>query len=243
MSTRFRSREFGRLPVSSVAEWLRRAGWSVKADGKGGLLCEGPLDDDGNPVTRTLPHDESYGDYDLRLEDLVATLAVLEERPALQIILEMAAVRAGGQVVPPRIPLGASDLMEILRQSHGGVLSDEQWRGLDRALPPPLENAVLVASQARTFAGNTIEAVAVVAVRLAHLLPVIELTKLAPWRVCSRLLQDELALTPDSLDKFYEIAAADAPDDPQDTVEWLEHRLPVREDTPPAPQARTTRTD
>jgi hypothetical protein len=90
MSNRFGLNDFGRrIPLQSVTAWLTRNGWSVVSDNRGGLLCKGPPDDKGNPITCTLPEYESYRDYELRLEDLIATVTVIQERPAIEIVNEM----------------------------------------------------------------------------------------------------------------------------------------------------------
>jgi len=230
MSGRFSLKDFGsRIPIDSVIEWLRRAEWSVKPDGKDGLLCAGPLDDHKKPITRTLPKNENYADYELRLEDLIATLATVLERPAIEIVHEMASpMKPVGEVSSG--PFAVEALITVVEGATGSGLSGEQRQEIVRELTPALRNAELAADVAGPFGGNTIRAVALLAARLAELVPSGEAAKLALWRICSRLLANRLVLTPDQLDEFYAIAAADRPVDPENTYVWLHEHLPQQED-------------
>jgi hypothetical protein len=231
MSTRFSLKDFGPIiRLNSVTEWLRRTGWSVKADGKGGLLCEGPLDDDGNPITRILPQYESYGDYELRLEDLIATLAIIEERPASEIIREMACTTVPVEEEPTYAPPTVEELIAIVEGSIGSGLPEEQLRAIVPELTPILGSAELAASQTIVSDAFATQEAALVAVRLAKHLPRVEGAKLVLWRMCSRLLGNKLALTPAELDEFYAMSVADSSDAPHETLVWLEKHLAKQEE-------------
>ena len=139
MSNRFSLKDFGRrVPLQSVTEWLTRNGWSVIPDNRGGLLCKGPSDDDGKPITCTLPEDESFRDYELRLEDLIATVAIIEERPAVEIVNEMTVSTTPAGQQSTSAPTTIDDLISIVEQSVGIGLSEERRQRLVNELTPIL---------------------------------------------------------------------------------------------------------
>ena len=65
MSGSFHLKDFARrISLDAATTWLIRNGWTITSDDHGGLLCQGPPDDAGNPITRRLPRDAGYADYD-----------------------------------------------------------------------------------------------------------------------------------------------------------------------------------
>jgi hypothetical protein len=67
------------------------------------LVFEGPNDDNGEPIVQVLPSSERMRDYQIRLEDLVGALGVIEDRPAVAVLTDMLACsRTNGLAQPPR---------------------------------------------------------------------------------------------------------------------------------------------
>jgi hypothetical protein len=52
-------------------------------------VFEGPADDDGQPIVQVLPSSEQMRDFPQRVEELVAALSVLEDRPPSDILSDM----------------------------------------------------------------------------------------------------------------------------------------------------------
>ena len=102
MSRHFRVKEFGRpISLRQALSYLGSRGWRTRNE-LGLIVCEGPADDAGKPITAFVPNDETCPDYPLRLEDLIFVLSTLEERSAAEIASEMAELR----VFEPVNPLG-----------------------------------------------------------------------------------------------------------------------------------------
>ena len=227
MSGSFHLKDFARrISLDAATTWLIRNGWTITSDDHGGLLCQGPPDDAGNPITRRLPRDAGYADYELRLEDLIATLSKIEERPAIEILTEMAALDTTEEEKPISSPPSIDDLIGIIESSTGGKLSAMQRQQIVDDLIPILANVEVAAGQAPeidelAMVGAVAQAIAYMAKRL----PVSADTKLKLWEICSCLLGIRLAMTMAELDEFYSIAAGDDPSHPDDLLVWLRQRL------------------
>ncbi len=96
-----------RLPLVRVAgmrSYLLGRGWRLQPyPGPELLVFEGPADDDGQPIVQVLPSSEQMRDYPLRIEELIAALSILEDRPAADILSDILNEGAAGQ---PRIAEG-----------------------------------------------------------------------------------------------------------------------------------------
>ena len=113
MSGSFNLRDLGRTPtIPGVLIYLSLHGWTYRQNG---LLirCEGPTDDEGQPIVVFLPASEKYSDYPLRLEELIHILSLIEERPAVEIVHEMGEVG----------PWTAESLLDEFKRSAVGVFS------------------------------------------------------------------------------------------------------------------------
>jgi hypothetical protein len=85
-------RRIDRVRVADVRSYLENRGWRLQPfPGPELLVFEGPKDDDGVPIVQILPSSEHYRDYRMRLEDLIGTLGVIEDRPAADVITDMLA--------------------------------------------------------------------------------------------------------------------------------------------------------
>ena len=187
MSSSFRLKDFGRrISLDAATTWLRRNGWTIVPDERGSLLCQGPLDDADNPITCRLPCDEGYADFELRLEDLIVTLSQLEERPAVEIITEMAALVTADQEKPISSPLSIDDLIGLIERSTGSKLSAKRRQQIVDDLGTILTNVEIAARQVSAIdelamVGETALAIVYLAKRLS---PSSD-TKIQLWEICS----------------------------------------------------------
>ena len=82
-----------RLPlvrVAGVRAYLLNRAWRLQPYPRPELLVfEGPTDDDGQPIIQVLPSSEQMRDFPLRVEELIATLSILEDRPAPDILSDI----------------------------------------------------------------------------------------------------------------------------------------------------------
>lgn len=87
-----------RVRVDDVRAYLEAHGWVQKPYPRPELLVfEGPLDDGGEPIVQVLPSSERLADYRLRVEELIASLSVLEDRPAVEVLGDLlSAILANG---------------------------------------------------------------------------------------------------------------------------------------------------
>jgi hypothetical protein len=92
-----------RVRVADVRDYLLNRGWRLQPyPGPELLVFEGPKDDDGEPIVQVLPSSERLKDYRMRLEDLIGALAVIEDRPAGDILTDMLAGAEANGVPPPQ---------------------------------------------------------------------------------------------------------------------------------------------
>jgi hypothetical protein len=82
-----------RLPlvrVAGVRSYLLARGWRPQPyPGPELLVFEGPTDDDGQPIVQVLPSSEQMRDFPLRVEELIAALSILEDRPPSSILSDI----------------------------------------------------------------------------------------------------------------------------------------------------------
>jgi hypothetical protein len=92
-----------RLPlvrVAGVRSYLLGRGWRLQPyPGPELLVFEGQTDDDGQPILQVLPSSEQMRDFPLRVEELIAALSILEDRPAPDILSD---ILNAGMVSPPQ---------------------------------------------------------------------------------------------------------------------------------------------
>jgi hypothetical protein len=78
------------IRVESVRSYLLSRGWRLQPYPRPKLLVfEGPTDDDGQPIIQVLPSSEQMRDFPLRVEELIAALSILEDRPATAILSDI----------------------------------------------------------------------------------------------------------------------------------------------------------
>jgi hypothetical protein len=93
--------------VADVRSYLSGRGWKPKPYPRPELLVfEGPLADNGAPIVQVLPAEERFADYQQRLVELVTALAVIEDRPAADVLDDI--LRQGAP--PPNGQGQASDV-------------------------------------------------------------------------------------------------------------------------------------
>ncbi len=100
-----------RLPlvrVASVRSYLLSRGWRPQPYPRPELLVfEGPADDDGRPIVQVLPSAEQMRDFPLRVEELIASLSILEDRPASAILSDI--LNEGTAEAPPTAEANGSN--------------------------------------------------------------------------------------------------------------------------------------
>jgi hypothetical protein len=97
-----------RVRVSEIRSYLQAHGWRLQAHpGPRLLVFEGPVDDDGQRIVQVLPSSERLRDYLLRVEELIAALSVLEDRPAADILSDILTAPQKDTPLPSPEPNGA----------------------------------------------------------------------------------------------------------------------------------------
>jgi hypothetical protein len=85
--------------VAGVRSYLLDRGWKLQSyPGPELLVFGGPTDDNGEPILEVLPSSERMRDFRLRVEELIAALSVIEDRPAGDILNDI--LLAAAQPVP-----------------------------------------------------------------------------------------------------------------------------------------------
>jgi hypothetical protein len=221
VTQRFRLQDFGPpAPLPAVLAYLSRQGWRTCQEGPV-IRCEGPPDDEGRPVVLFLPAAEAYVDYPLRLEDLIGVLAVIEERPAVEIIREMAEplpaiAGAGGSL--------AEAILDEFQRSAPGVFSHAEVQRLAEQMTPALMNVEMDAEGL-----NVHMRAALLVARLAQSLPDDVGSQRLFGGLCARLLRQigvpESQLPPDC-GGLFRLSRTANPAAPDEVLVWLQDRLP-----------------
>ena len=78
---------FHEIRVNDVRDYLIDRGWVVKPFNQSEVIVfEGPLDDEGNPIVQLVPASRDMRGFFLRMQELLQSLSIIEERPAEQIL-------------------------------------------------------------------------------------------------------------------------------------------------------------
>lgn len=73
--------------VADLRAYLLAKGWKIKPFQRPQVIrFEGPLDDEGQPLVLLLPFSEQLRDYSLRIEEILRTLSVLENRSTAETV-------------------------------------------------------------------------------------------------------------------------------------------------------------
>jgi hypothetical protein len=74
--------------VADMRAYMARRGWNEKPSPRPtALVFEAPFrDDDGQPIIQVLPNSERFADYRQRLIELITSLAVIEDRLAVEVL-------------------------------------------------------------------------------------------------------------------------------------------------------------
>lgn len=106
--------------VAEVQSFLLGRGWKRRPfPGPELLVFEGPVDEDGVPIVQVVPSSEQMRDFQLRVEELIAALSVLENRPTGAILNEMLSEKAATPSAPVA---GAGDGPERTDASAGAPI-------------------------------------------------------------------------------------------------------------------------
>ena len=78
---------------AQAEEYMRRHGWrAVPFPRPEVRLYEGPMADDGRPITQLVPLLTKAEDFRYRMLDLIENLAIIEDRHAVELLNEMLGV-------------------------------------------------------------------------------------------------------------------------------------------------------
>ena len=77
----------GRLDPAAVAAYLTAGGWTRARERNTGSVWTRQLDDSG--ATLFLPDDPTYADFALRMGELLTTLAFVEDRSQLAVLVDL----------------------------------------------------------------------------------------------------------------------------------------------------------
>ena len=77
----------GRLDPAAVAAYLQRTGWVRAHERATGAVWTRWLDDSAARVF--LPDDQTYADFPIRMSELLAALAVVEDRSQLAVLADL----------------------------------------------------------------------------------------------------------------------------------------------------------
>jgi len=222
---RFSLKDLGQpVLLRGAREYLIQHGWQV-VDEENRVVCKGPSDDSGRPIVQILPPHESYADCGLRLEDLIAALAALEDRPAVEIAWEMS---RGDQTTSLAQEL-IDGYTQLRLQPPPGRDPDEAFRQLRE-----LAHSVQIAMAPHPL--NPIREVAMLAARFPRLAASGDASRLYLGWACQRAFAAggiTLRLSPTECDELFAIACADSPDEPTNVFKWLNTRARTANVTAP----------
>ncbi len=127
----------GRLNPAAVAAYLTRSGWIRAHERGGGAIWTRWLDD--SAVKVFLPNDPAVADFALRMETLLAALAVAEDRSQLAVLVDLYEAAGDDSVRAPAQPesrtAGRTDWMEPeygLRRPELAFVLELAACGIDR---------------------------------------------------------------------------------------------------------------
>ena len=81
------------VSVAGARRYMVDHGWRLKPFPRPEVLVfEGPMADEGHPISLIVPSSEKFIDYRMRIEDLISALGVIENRYAVEILNEMLAL-------------------------------------------------------------------------------------------------------------------------------------------------------
>ncbi len=70
------------VKVTDLRAYLLGRGWRIRPYSNTQMIYfEGPSDDEGRPIVQLVPASEQLSDYSYRIQELISTLSIIEERP------------------------------------------------------------------------------------------------------------------------------------------------------------------
>lgn len=230
MSGRFSLDDFGQtIGLEDAVFYLESRGWeSRREEHRGQIWFESPPSGREDSIHLYLPISERYADYPARLEELVKAVSIFEERPAIEIVTEMAGATGHDDTPHPTGLAGTLEeiIADELRQMTG-TISAEKASELMQRLPPLERSTELIMdglSELPAIPKPVVQGTALLAASLAKILPASGEWKLFLWRVCTRLTRQvglQLRWMPSQLDEFFDRARSAETDLPESLFEWL----------------------
>lgn len=83
--------DFRQIPLSNIFRYLKLQGWKKRDDFPSDKLIvfDGPIELLNEPIQAVIPANENFKDYGIRVKELIDSLAILEERPIENIIIDI----------------------------------------------------------------------------------------------------------------------------------------------------------
>jgi hypothetical protein len=103
--TRWVDARIQQVRADAVRSYLLKHSWKSRPYSRPELwVFEGPADDRGQPIVQVLPSSEHLADYQPRLGELLASLAVIEDRRAGEILDDILRERITQPTAPTNGP-------------------------------------------------------------------------------------------------------------------------------------------
>ena len=140
----------GRIDPAAVAAYLQRAGWFQAHERTGGAIWTRWVDDRG--LKLLVPNDPTFGDYPIRMAEVLTALAITEDRSQLAVLADLcASTHAGDTDVgdQARTTVGVEALRHLLEKA-----TPRPWQ----ARPDPHhEDETLVVTDVRWGGANYVK--------------------------------------------------------------------------------------
>jgi len=115
-STTNNAYDLGGVTADNIQQYLTKNGWVLAPFKRPELLVfEGPMTDEGEPILQILPRSEKASDFDLRAQELISALGVIENRPGEDVLRDIKKARLPDeqpQIVTPAISVARPGTLE-----------------------------------------------------------------------------------------------------------------------------------
>jgi hypothetical protein len=113
----------GRIDPAAVAAYLQRAGWVRAHERTGGAIWTRWLDD--HAAKLLVPNDPSFGDYAIRMSEVLAALALTQDRSQLAVLVDL----CGAASVPSAVERIAAERRRQIEEGGWTAERDDQYEG------------------------------------------------------------------------------------------------------------------
>ncbi len=106
----------GRLDPAAVAAYLQRTGWFIAHERRGGAVWSRWLGD--HAAKLLVPNDPTFGDYAIRMSEVLAALALTEDRSQLAVLVDLCEA-AKRRAATPDEKAGAAGRTDWMEPEYG----------------------------------------------------------------------------------------------------------------------------